>query len=353
MRVFDLAAIEKRIENLRIKTEEPDFWKLREAQEISKEAVVLQSKLERFNAISNEIDELYVFEDILEVDEDTELQKEFYKRAALLQSNIETFQTLVLLDGEYDSGDAILSVHAGAGGLDSQDWTAMLYRMYARWADEHSFSTKLIDEIIDQEAGIKSVTISVSGDYAYGFLKGEQGVHRLIRISPFDSAKRRHTSFASVEVMPILPENFDLKIKPEELKIDTFRSGGAGGQHVNMTDSAVRITHLPTGIVVNCQAERSQHMNKATALQVLRSKLYEKVLLERQHHLDNLQGEKRDISWGNQIRSYTLHPFQLVKDHRTGLESGDVNAILDGSIDEFIMKYLRFKKQHDDVTGVE
>lgn len=344
MRVFDLAAIEKRIENLRIKTEEPDFWKLREAQEISKEAVVLQSKLERFNAISNEIDELYVFEDILEVDEDTELQKEFYKRAALLQSNIETFQTLVLLDGEYDSGDAILSVHAGAGGLDSQDWTAMLYRMYARWADEHSFSTKLIDEIIDQEAGIKSVTISVSGDYAYGFLKGEQGVHRLIRISPFDSAKRRHTSFASVEVMPILPENFDLKIKPEELKIDTFRSGGAGGQHVNMTDSAVRITHLPTGIVVNCQAERSQHMNKATALQVLRSKLYEKVLLERQHHLDNLQGEKRDISWGNQIRSYTLHPFQLVKDHRTGLESGDVNAILDGSIDEFIMKYLRFKK---------
>jgi len=342
--VFDLATIEKRIEELRKIAEQPDFWKLKDAQDISKETVMLQNKINKLNAVSGEIEELETYAELLNELEDVELQKEFYRRSSLLQKNIEEYQTLILLDGAYDTAGAILSVHAGAGGLDSQDWTAILYRMYIRWSESHNYTVKLIDEITDQEAGIKSVTVSINGDYAYGFLRGEQGVHRLIRISPYDSAKRRHTSFASVEVTPILPDNVELAIKPEDLKIDTFRSGGAGGQHVNMTDSAVRITHIPSGIVVSCQAERSQHMNRATAMQVLRSRLYERMLAERRNHMDDLQGEKREISWGSQIRSYTLHPFQLVKDHRSSYETGNTQAVLDGEIDDFIMNYLRFQK---------
>ena len=237
-----------------------------------------------------------------------------------------------------------MTIHAGAGGLDSQDWTQMLCRMYMRWTETRGYAVKVIDELPDQEAGIKSVTFSVSGDYAYGYLKGEQGVHRLVRISPFDSAKRRHTSFASVEVVPVLPESVQIEIRPEDLKMDTFRSSGAGGQYVNMTDSAVRITHIPTGIIVSCQTERSQHMNRATAMQVLRSKLFERMMRERQEQLDSIQGEKRSIAWGSQIRSYTLQPFQLVKDHRSGCEIGNVQAVLDGSIDELIIAYLRFLK---------
>ncbi|MGI6443213.1 MAG: peptide chain release factor 2 [Synergistaceae bacterium] len=341
---LDLATIEKRIEELRKIAEQPDFWKLKDAQDISKETVMLQNKINKLNAVSGEIEELETYAELLNELEDVELQKEFYRRSSLLQKNIEEYQTLILLDGAYDTAGAILSVHAGAGGLDSQDWTAILYRMYIRWSESHNYTVKLIDEITDQEAGIKSVTVSINGDYAYGFLRGEQGVHRLIRISPYDSAKRRHTSFASVEVTPILPDNVELAIKPEDLKIDTFRSGGAGGQHVNMTDSAVRITHIPSGIVVSCQAERSQHMNRATAMQVLRSRLYERMLAERRNHMDDLQGEKREISWGSQIRSYTLHPFQLVKDHRSSYETGNTQAVLDGEIDDFIMNYLRFQK---------
>ena len=237
-----------------------------------------------------------------------------------------------------------MTIHAGAGGLDSQDWAQMLCRMYMRWTETRGYAVKVIDELPDQEAGIKSVTFSVSGDYAYGYLKGEQGVHRLVRISPFDSAKRRHTSFASVEVVPVLPESVQIEIRPEDLKMDTFRSSGAGGQYVNMTDSAVRITHIPTGIIVSCQTERSQHMNRATAMQVLRSKLFERMMRERQEQLDSIQGEKRSIAWGSQIRSYTLQPFQLVKDHRSGCEIGNVQAVLDGSIDELIIAYLRFLK---------
>lgn len=343
--VFDLATIEKRLEVLRKTAEQPDFWKLKDAQDISKETVMLQNKINKLNSINDEIEELEVYAELLNEVDDVELQKEFYKRSSLLQKKIEEYQTLILLDGEYDSAGAILSVHAGAGGLDSQDWTAMLYRMYIRWSESRDYKVKLIDEITDQEAGIKSVTVSINGDYAYGFLRGEQGVHRLIRISPYDSAKRRHTSFASVEVTPILPDNVELEINMEDLRIDTFRSGGAGGQHVNMTDSAVRITHLPSGIVVSCQAERSQHMNRATAIQVLRSRLYERMLEERRDYLDDLQGEKREISWGSQIRSYTLHPFQLVKDHRSSFETGNTQSVLDGDIDGFIMNYLRFMKR--------
>ncbi|MDO5563012.1 MAG: peptide chain release factor 2 [Synergistaceae bacterium] len=341
---LDLSAVEARIDVLRKHTEKDGFWESGEAQEITRELSRLQGRVDKFSGIRGELGDLEAIAELVSEEPDEGLQTEFYDRAASLGKEIVAYQTLVLLDGEYDSGDAILTVHAGAGGLDSQDWAAMLYRMYARWAEAHKYTIKLIDELPDQEAGIKSVTVSVNGDYAYGYLKVEQGVHRLVRISPFDSAKRRHTSFASVEVMPVLPDSVEIEIRPEDLKMDTFRASGAGGQYVNMTDSAVRITHIPTGIIVSCQTERSQHMNRATAMQVLRSKLFEKIQRERQDQLDSIQGEKRVIAWGSQIRSYTLQPFQLVKDHRSGCEIGNVNAVLDGDIDELIMAALRFNK---------
>ncbi len=344
VKVFDLPSIEAKLKELHKITEKEDFWGSPEAQDVSREFSRCQARLDKASEMRGEFEDIEAIAEILAEAEDPELEKEFYSRAEKLEKVIEEYQTLILLDGEYDAGDAIMTVHAGAGGLDSQDWAQMLYRMYMRWVENRGYTVKLIDELPDQEAGIKSVTISVSGDYAYGYLKGEQGVHRLVRISPFDSAKRRHTSFASVEVMPVLPESVEIEIRPEDLKMDTFRSSGAGGQYVNMTDSAVRITHIPSGIIVSCQTERSQHMNRATAMQVLRSKLFERTLRERQEQLDSIQGEKRSIAWGSQIRSYTLQPFQLVKDHRSGCEIGNVQAVLDGSLDELIMSYLRFLK---------
>lgn len=344
VKVFDLPSIEAKLKELHEVTEKEDFWGSPEAQEVSREFSRCQTRLDKVAQMRGEFEEIEAIAEILAEADDRELEKEFCSRSEELARTIEEYQILVLLDGEYDAGDAIMTVHAGAGGLDSQDWAQMLYRMYMRWAEDHRYTVKLIDELRDQEAGIKSVTISISGDYAYGYLKGEQGVHRLVRISPFDSAKRRHTSFASVEVMPVLPESVEIEIRPEDLKMDTFRSSGAGGQYVNMTDSAVRITHVPSGIIVSCQTERSQHMNRATAMQVLRSKLFERTLRERQEQLDSIQGEKRSIAWGSQIRSYTLQPFQLVKDHRSGCEIGNVQAVLDGSLDELIMSYLRFLK---------
>jgi len=344
VRAFDQASIERRISELNALVETPDFWNTEEAQSVTIELSRLQSRLEKLKSKANEVDDLEVLAELLNEAHDAELEKEFYARAGYLEGEIENDSALALLDGEYDAGDAIMTVHAGAGGLDSQDWAEMLYRMYMRWAEARGYKIKLIDELPSQEAGIKSVTISISGDYAYGYLKGEQGVHRLVRISPFDAARRRHTSFASVEVMPVLPDSVEIEIRPEDLKMDTFRSSGAGGQYVNMTDSAVRITHLPTGIVVGCQTERSQHMNRASAMQVLRSKLFELTLRERQEQLENIQGEKRTVAWGSQIRSYTLQPFQLVKDHRSGCEVGNVQSVLDGDLDELIMCFLRFRK---------
>lgn len=344
MKVFDPSSLKIKIDELQKITADPDFWSSDNAQEVSKKISLLQSRLEKIETSQNELLELEALAELLNEVDDEELNSEFYARSEAFTKSLEEYQILLLLDGEFDSGDAIMSIHAGAGGLDSQDWAEMLYRMYMRWAESNKFTLKLIDELTNQEAGIKSVTISVNGDYAYGYLKGEQGVHRLVRISPFDSAKRRHTSFASVEVMPVLPDSVEIEIRPEDLRVDTFRSSGAGGQYVNMTDSAVRITHMPSGIVVSCQTERSQHMNRATAMQVLRSKLFERTLRERQEQLENIQGEKRTVAWGSQIRSYTLHPFQLIKDHRSGCEIGNVQAVLDGDIDDLIMSNLRFMK---------
>lgn len=351
VRVFDLPSIEARLKDLRKRTESVDFWNTPDAQKVTREISRCNASVDKVKALSAEIEDLDALAEILSEEYDTELISEFYSRAEKLSKAIEDYQTVILLDGEYDAGDAILMVHSGAGGLDSQDWAAMLYRMYMRWAEIHGYKVRLIDELPDQEAGIKSVTVTIEGDYAYGYLKGEQGVHRLVRISPFDAAKRRHTSFASVEVVPVLPDTVEIEIRPEDIKMDTFRASGAGGQYVNRTDSAVRLTHIPTGIVVSCQIERSQHMNRATAMRVLRSKLFEKQMRERQEQLADLQGDKRSISWGSQIRSYTLQPFQLVKDHRSGCEIGNVQAVLDGSIDELITAYLRFLKSGKKVSG--
>lgn len=342
--VFDQAQIENRLGELNARSESPDFWNSDESQAVTIELSRLQSKLEKLRSKAEEVSDIEALAELLSEADDAELEKEFYSRAEKLSGEIEKERTLTLLDEEYDSSDAIVTIHAGAGGLDSQDWAEMLYRMYMRWAENSGYKVRLLDEQSAPDAGIKSVTVTVSGEYAYGYLKGEKGVHRLVRISPFDSAKRRHTSFASVEVMPVLPENVEIEIRPEDLKLDTFRSSGAGGQYVNMTDSAVRITHIPSGIVVSCQTERSQHMNRASAMQVLRSKLFEITLRERQEELENIQGEKRAAAWGSQIRSYTLQPFQLVKDHRSGCEAGNVQAVLDGAIDELIMCFLRFRK---------
>ncbi len=344
VRAFDLPQAEKKAAELRKLTETADFWNYERAQDITREISRIEARLEKISGVRNEIEELETMNELLNETDDAELSEEFFARAKSLAEKIDEYQIYVLLDGEYDAGDAIVTVHSGAGGLDAQDWAGMIYRMYVRWAEDHKYSVKIIDELPDQEAGIKSVTFSISGDYAYGYLKGEQGVHRLVRISPFDTAKRRHTSFASVEVMPALPEDAEIEIRPEDLKMDTFRASGAGGQYVNMTDSAVRITHIPTGIIVSCQTERSQHMNRATAMQLLRGKLFEKQMREKQEQIESLHGEKRVIAWGSQIRSYTLQPFQLVKDHRTSFEVGNVDAVLDGKIDSLLMNWLRFLK---------
>jgi peptide chain release factor 2 len=267
-----------------------------------------------------------------------------------LSRNLDTYardvqngEIRTMLSGDLDRKNAILSVHPGAGGTESQDWAEMLLRMYLRWTERRGFKPEIIDTQPGDEAGIKSATVLVTGDYAYGLLSAEAGVHRLVRISPFDQAARRHTSFASAYVWPELPDDIDIEIEDKDIRIDTFRSSGAGGQHVNVTDSAVRITHLPTGIVVSCQNERSQHKNRSSAMKVLKARLYDLRLKEQQDRLDQLGGEKKDIAFGSQIRSYVLQPYQMVKDHRTKLQVGDVNRVLDGDLDEFIKAYLMKK----------
>jgi peptide chain release factor 2 len=260
-----------------------------------------------------------------------------------LAAQVDAGETKKMLGGEHDRKSAIVTIHPGAGGTESQDWAEMLLRMYIRWTERHNFKREMMDYQPGEEAGIKSATFTVNGDYAYGMLLAEAGVHRLVRISPYDQAARRHTSFASVYVWPELPEDVDVEIDEKDLRVDTYRSSGAGGQHVNVTDSAIRITHLPTGIVVSCQNERSQHKNRASAMKVLRSRMFDMKMKEQQAKLEQLGGEKKDIAFGSQIRSYVLHPYQLIKDHRTKEEMGDVNRVLDGDIDGFIKTYLMRK----------
>jgi peptide chain release factor 2 len=323
---------------------EADFWEREDAHKITREISLIQEETQFMEDGLKEFEDLEALGELLADASDKDLEEEFYSRGERLKESILQKQLVLLLKDEHDMGNAIVSIHPGAGGLDSQDWAEILYRMYVRWAEREGFTVKLIDYLPDPEAGLRSVTFQIIGKYAYGYLRAERGIHRLVRISPFDSAKRRHTSFASFDVIPELPETASVEIRPEDLRIETFRSSGAGGQHVNMTDSAVRITHIPTNFVVGCQTERSQHMNRQTAMKVLESRLYEKMLKEQQEQMEALQGEKKESSWGNQIRSYVLHPYTLVKDHRTGCEVGNVQSVLDGNVQPFIMEYLRWKK---------
>ncbi len=305
----------------------------------------LKDKVQGFNEIKDMWEDLTTLVQLGMEEDDESVLDEVKSGYETLSDSIDNMKLDALLSGKYDRLGAIMTLHSGAGGTEAQDWCEMLYRMYTMWAERRGFKTKVIDYLDGEEAGIKSVTFSIEGLNAYGYAKSEMGIHRLVRISPFDSAARRHTSFASCEVIPELDEELDVEINPEDLKIDTYRASGAGGQHINKTESAIRITHIPTGIVVTCQNERSQHKNKASAMNVLKSKLVE--LAEREHKdkIDDLKGVQTEIGWGNQIRSYVFHPYNMVKDHRTGYETGNVNAVMNGEIDGFINAYLKAKSK--------
>jgi len=324
------------------KTNQPNFWTDPERVKVLRKLSFYQNKKDQWERMVKYREEIYVLNDLLEEDLDEDLLQEFEKKAAFLEREIEKLQLEALLGGRYDQANAILSVHPGAGGVDSCDWAEMLLRTYLNWSEKKGYRVRIVDWLEGAEAGIKSATAVIEGRFAYGYLKEEVGIHRLIRISPFDAAHRRHTSFAAVDVIPETEEG-EVEIKEEDLKIETFRAGGPGGQHVNVTDSAVRISHLPTGIVVQCQDQRSQHKNKATALRILKSRLYSLRELEKQRNIQQRYQEKARIEWGNQVRSYFLHPYTLVKDHRTGLEISDVWSVINGNLDKFINASLKQK----------
>lgn len=322
--------------------QEPDFWDdQKKAQSIINEANALKNMVEKFQTLEEKYENVEVSYELVKEEDDDELHAELERELEELIEEMNEYELSLLLNGEHDSKNAILELHPGAGGTESQDWASMLLRMYTRWAERKGYKVEVLDYLPGEEAGIKSVTLLIKGHNAYGYLKAEKGVHRLVRISPFDASGRRHTSFVSCNVVPELDEDIEIEIKPEDLKIDTYRSSGAGGQHVNTTDSAVRITHIPTKIVVSCQSERSQIKNREKALKMLKSKLYQLKLEEQEKEKAALRGEQKEIGWGNQIRSYVFHPYTMVKDHRTNVETGDVQSVMDGEIDEFINAYLR------------
>ncbi|MBM7853670.1 peptide chain release factor 2 [Desulfohalotomaculum tongense] len=326
----------------------PGFWDdQNRAQKINQKLSHLKDRVKAFNRLQQEVEDLAVLVQLSEEEKDEEAFKEARRNYTHLAGRVENMELEVLLCGKYDRGSAIVTLHAGAGGTEAQDWVEMLLRMYTRWAENNGYRVSVLDMLPGDEAGVKSVTLEISGPNAFGYLRVEKGVHRLVRISPFDTAGRRHTSFASVDVMPEAEENVEVEIKDEDLKIDTFRAGGAGGQHVNKTDSAVRITHLPTGIVVSCQSERSQITNRSAAMKMLKAKLLDLELQKREQELAALRGEQQEIAWGSQIRSYIFHPYKLVKDHRTGVEIGNVEQVMDGYIDPFIRAYLREMAQRN------
>lgn len=322
---------------------QPNLWdEPQQAQRLLDEMSHLKAQIEQVQRLIRLADDLEVLLELGEEEGDLQVGQEAQETFQTLQRGVEQLELQWMLSQPHDRNNALLTLHAGAGGTEAMDWCQMLLRMYTRWAENHGYTVTLLDELEGEEAGIKSATLRIAGEYAYGYLRSEHGVHRLVRISPFDANARRHTSFASVEVLPeIDEEDQEIEIRPEDLRIDTFRSSGAGGQHVNKTESAVRITHLPTGIVVSCQNERSQIQNRAAAMTVLRAKLYQRKLEEQQKQMAELKGEQREIAWGSQIRSYVFQPYQMVKDHRTGVEMGNVQAVMDGEIDPFIEAYLR------------
>lgn len=321
---------------------QPDFWNDQEkAQIIISEANGLKDQVNEFMELNDSYDNLELTYELVKEENDEELRAELEDELQQLTVRLNQFELQLLLSEEYDKNNAILELHPGAGGTESQDWGSMLLRMYTRWAEKKGFKVETLDYLPGDEAGIKSVTLAIKGHNAYGYLKAEKGVHRLVRISPFDSSGRRHTSFVSCEVMPEFNEEIQVDIRTEDLKIDTYRATGAGGQHINTTDSAVRITHLPTGVVVTCQSERSQIKNREAAMKMLKAKLYQREIERQEQELLEIRGEQKEIGWGSQIRSYVFHPYSMVKDHRTSTESGNVQAVMDGDLDQFINAYLR------------
>lgn len=341
-KAFDVPKMQERRRELDEIQQDPDLYKdLKRAQAVNTEAKYIDDELKVLGELKQRLQDLTDLIDLVEAENDADYVEEIEETLARLESEVEELHLSTLLKGDYDRNNAILTLHAGAGGTEAQDWTEMLYRMYRMYADKHSYQIEELDYLAGDEAGIKSVTFMVKGVNAYGYLKAEKGVHRLVRISPFDANARRHTSFASLEVMPEIENDVSIKIAPDELKVDTYRSGGAGGQHVNKTDSAVRITHLPSGIVVQCQNERSQIQNRETAMKMLISKLVERRERENLEKANVIKGEIKKIEWGSQIRSYVFQPYTMVKDHRTNCEDTDIARVMDGNIDEFIFDYLR------------
>ena len=340
---LDLANKEQRVEELEREMEAPDFWDNAEvSQKKMKELKGLKDDMETYQNLVTQMEDMETMIEMGYEENDPELIPEIQEMLDQFQTDFDNIRVKTLLSGEYDSENAIVKLNAGAGGTEACDWCGMLYRMYSRWADRKGFSMEVLDYLDGDEAGVKSVTFQVNGENAYGYLKSEKGVHRLVRISPFNAAGKRQTSFVSCDVMPDIEKDLDVEINDEDIRIDTYRSSGAGGQHINKTSSAIRITHFPTGIVVQCQNERSQHMNKDKAMQMLKAKLYLLKQQEAEEKLSGIRGEVTDIGWGNQIRSYVMQPYTMVKDHRTNEETGNVDAVMDGSIDIFINAYLKW-----------
>lgn len=337
-----LDAIGRQIKEMEAQSAEPTFWDdMENSQKVLQKMQQLKAKVQKYEALVSSYDDAMTMIEIANEEEDESFIPEIEESVEKIMEHYEEQRLSTLLTGPYDEKNAILTFHAGAGGTEAQDWVSMLYRMYVRWAERHGFQVKLLDFLEGEEAGMKSVSLSITGLNAYGFLRSESGVHRLVRVSPFDASGRRHTSFASLEVMPEIEDDMEIEIRPEDLKVDTYRSSGAGGQHINKTESAIRITHLPTGVVVSCQTERSQFQNRDTAMRMLRSKLVE--IKEREHleRIEDIKGDQKEIAWGSQIRSYVFMPYTLAKDHRTGYESGNIDGVMDGDLDGFINAYLK------------
>lgn len=342
MFLFDIAKMEKELIKLEAETAKTDFWNdIENTKKVLAEIKKIKNKYTKYIEIEKELNNLIELTEMIKLEFDEELANEILSNTKKQQNALEKLELETLLSGKYDSNNAIITIHPGAGGTESQDWSEMLYRMYTRWATKNEYEVKELDYLEGEEAGLKSVTFEIVGENAYGYMKSEKGVHRLVRISPFDAGGRRHTSFASVEVLPEITDDIEININPDDLRIDTYRASGAGGQHINKTSSAVRITHIPTNTVVACQSERSQIQNRETAMKMLKSKLLNLKEQEQKEKIEDLKGEQKEIAWGSQIRSYVFCPYTMVKDHRTNYEVGNVTGVMDGDLDGFMESYLK------------